>query len=246
MAGGVRGPAATRQAALRPAPTSATTRSWRSSRTSWASRRSSGWTTRPRPRASPPRSISTHGTVPAYVHLGDVQFYQGRAPRRPQTWEQLRRGRPGPRVSRVRPARVASTTGAPGRPRFPRLCRHLIAHNPQDWRARLALARHLAAHGDPAGAHRRCSSRPSPTTRTRVTIHQAIWRTLRQLDLDPSLVDRYVELAADAVFYLDAHVCIRCRYRSTELLWQCPHCHEWNTFVEDRIAPAKDAEEAET
>jgi predicted ATP-dependent serine protease len=24
------------------------------------------------------------------------------------------------------------------------------------------------------------------------------------------------------------------------LLWQCPQCHEWNTFVEERIAPAKD------
>ena len=35
---------------------------------------------------------------------------------------------------------------------------------------------------------------------------------------------------------------MRCRYRSTELLWQCPHCHEWNTFVEERIAPAKDTE----
>ena len=36
---------------------------------------------------------------------------------------------------------------------------------------------------------------------------------------------------------------MRCRYRSTELLWQCPQCHEWNTFVEERIAPAEDGEE---
>jgi lipopolysaccharide assembly protein B len=40
-------------------------------------------------------------------------------------------------------------------------------------------------------------------------------------------------------------VCMRCRYRSTELLWQCPHCHDWNTFVEERIAPAQDATEVE-
>ena len=75
-----------------------------------------------------------------------------------------------------------------------------------------------------------------------LVIHQAIWQTLSQLDLPKSLVGRYVELTRDAVFYLDAHICIRCRYRSTELLWQCPHCHEWNTFVEERIAPAKDSE----
>ena len=45
------------------------------------------------------------------------------------------------------------------------------------------------------------------------------------------------------MFYLDPHVCMRCRYRSTELLWQCPHCHDWNTFVEERIAPAQDDEQ---
>ena len=44
-----------------------------------------------------------------------------------------------------------------------------------------------------------------------------------------------------SVFYLDPHICQRCHYRSTELLWQCPHCHEWNSFVEERIAPAKEA-----
>jgi lipopolysaccharide biosynthesis regulator YciM len=54
------------------------------------------------------------------------------------------------------------------------------------------------------------------------------------------LVSRYIELTRDSIFYLDPHVCVRCRYRSTELLWQCPHCHEWNTFVEERIAPAKE------
>jgi lipopolysaccharide biosynthesis regulator YciM len=35
---------------------------------------------------------------------------------------------------------------------------------------------------------------------------------------------------------------MRCRYRSTELIWQCPHCHEWDTFVEERITPASDTE----
>jgi hypothetical protein len=77
-----------------------------------------------------------------------------------------------------------------------------------------------------------------------LALHQAIWQTLSALNLPPPLVDRYIELARDAVFYLDPHVCVRCRYRSTELLWQCPQCHEWNTFVEERIAPAKEFEEA--
>ena len=57
-----------------------------------------------------------------------------------------------------------ATLGAPQR--FPELCRRLIAANPQDWRARLALARHRAAAGD-AARRSNCCSRRWPTTRTR-------------------------------------------------------------------------------
>ena len=59
------------------------------------------------------------------------------------------------------------------------------------------------------------------------------------------LVDRYVRESRDAVFYQDPHLCLRCHYRSTELLWQCPHCHEWNSFVEERLTPARDRETSE-
>ena len=77
------------------------------------------------------------------------------------------------------------------------------------------------------------------------------WASTRQsgtrsaTPLPSPLVNRYSELTEHAVFYLDPHVCMRCRYRSTELLWQCPHCHDWNTFVEERIAPAQDTTEVE-
>ena len=73
-------------------------------------------------------------------------------------------------------------------------------------------------------------------------MHEAIWDLLLGDGLERRAVERYVTHAKAAVFYLDPHVCLRCHYRSTELLWQCPHCHEWNTFVEERIAPVtKDA-----
>src|SRR5204863_9808465 len=128
--------------------------------------------------------------------------------------------------------------------RFARLCRRLIDENPQDWRARLALARHLAESGRPHDALDLLFAALVQNPHA-LSIHQAIWRALAQLRYPSSLVDRYSELTRHAVFYLDPHVCMRCRYRSTELLWQCPHCHDWNTFVEERIAPAQDSTEVE-
>jgi lipopolysaccharide assembly protein B len=182
-------------------------------------------------------------TVPAYVHLGDVLFAKGKIAEATATWA---------RVAEVAPERAYlvferlekgdAQAGAP--PRLPELCRRIIASDGQDWRARLALARHLSAREQSSAAidllFEALAHNPHG-----LALHQEIWRTLQTRGLEPALVDRYVELAGHSVFYLDPHVCVHCRYRSTELLWHCPHCHEWNTFVEERIAAAKDSDEAE-
>jgi len=181
-------------------------------------------------------------TVPAYLNLGDVFDADGRPGRAVPIWEKVIQVAPD-RACLVF-SRLESTypkTGAPDR--FPELCRQLIAANPLDWRARLALAHHLSEQGAPAAALQLLFEALANNPHA-LSLHQAIWRTLSQLELKPELVNRYIELTGHAVFYLDPHVCLRCRYRSTELLWQCPHCHEWNTFVEERIAPAKDTDES--
>jgi lipopolysaccharide biosynthesis regulator YciM len=181
--------------------------------------------------------------VPAYLNLGDVRAAQGRDSEAAAVWEKLIDVAPDRAyLAFERLEALAVRTGSPER--FTRLCRRLIDENPQDWRARLALSRHLATSGRPHDALdlQFAALVQNPHA---LSIHQAIWRALAQLHYPASLVDRYGELTSHAVFYLDPHVCMRCRYRSTELLWQCPHCHDWNTFVEERIAPAQDATEVE-
>ena len=181
--------------------------------------------------------------VPAYLNLGDVRVAEGNERAAAEVWE---------RVVDVAPDRaylafdrleaLAMRTGIPDR--FTRLCKRMIEGNPQDWRARLALSRHLSASGRPREALDLLFAALVQNPHA-LSIHQAIWRALGQLHHPSSLVERYGELTEHAVFYLDPHVCMRCRYRSTELLWQCPHCHDWNTFVEERIAPAQDTTEVE-
>ena len=181
--------------------------------------------------------------VPAYLNLGDVRVQQGNEREAAGIWEKLIAVAPDRAyLAFDRLEALAIRTGSPER--FTRLCRRLIEDNPQDWRARLALSRHLAASGHPREALdlQFAALVQNPHA---LSIHQAIWRALGQLHHEPSLVERYSELTRHAVFYLDPHVCMRCRYRSTELLWQCPHCHDWNTFVEERIAPAQDRAEVE-
>jgi lipopolysaccharide biosynthesis regulator YciM len=132
-----------------------------------------------------------------------------------------------------------ATLGYSGR--FAELCRSLTAAAPREWRARVALARHVANRGETHAALELLFEALEHNPHA-LAIHQAIWGTLSELDLPKHLVARYIEITRQSVFYLDPHVCLRCRYRSTELIWQCPHCHEWNTFVEERITPATDTE----
>jgi lipopolysaccharide assembly protein B len=176
--------------------------------------------------------------VPAYLNLGDVRLAQGKEDEAAEIWNTLVQVAPD-RAYLAFDRLEAQATRAAAPDRFTALCARLIDENPQDWRARLALSRQMVAAGRPSDALELLFAALVQNPHS-LSIHQAIWRTLGQLGHPPGLVDRYSELTRHAVFYLDPHVCMRCRYRSTELLWQCPHCHDWNTFVEERIAPAQD------
>ena len=177
--------------------------------------------------------------VPAYLNLGDVRVAQERDSDAAAVWDRLIQVAPD-RAYLAFDRLEALAVRARSPERFTQVCRRLIQENPQDWRARLALSHHLAASGRPRDALDLLFAALVQNPHA-LSIHQAIWRALAPLQYPAPLVARYSELTRHAVFYLDPHVCMRCRYRSTELLWQCPHCHDWNTFVEERIAPALDA-----
>jgi len=178
-------------------------------------------------------------TAPAYLNLGDVRAQQGDMAAAIEVWERLITVVPERAyLAFERLESAYREIGAPSR--FVGLCRSLMDADPLDWRARLALARYYAGAADHRAALELLLA-ALPHNPHGLVVHQEIWRSLIALQLDQALVRRYVALTSDAVFYLDPHVCVHCRYRSTELLWQCPQCHEWNTFVEERIAPAKDA-----
>ncbi|HQZ39394.1 MAG TPA: tetratricopeptide repeat protein [Vicinamibacterales bacterium] len=176
-------------------------------------------------------------TTPAYLNLGDVRLLDGDAAGAREAWEQLIEVSPERvHLALERLERLFDQQGVPER--FAERCRRFIASRPQDWRARLALGSHLSRSGQPRAALDLLLDALEQNPHG-LTVHQAVWTVLLQLDLDRALVQRYIESARDAVFFLDPHVCLKCHYRSTELLWQCPHCHEWNSFVEERMAAAR-------
>jgi lipopolysaccharide biosynthesis regulator YciM len=178
--------------------------------------------------------------IPAHLHLGDARRQLGDLPGAAATWERAIEVAPDRAyLSLGRLEQAYETLGQPDR--FAERCRALTDAAPREWRARAALARHLTHRGQPSRALELLFDALEHNPHA-IAIHQAIWGTLSVLDLPKQLVARYIDITRQSVFYLDPHVCLRCRYRSTELIWQCPHCHEWNSFVEERITPASDNE----
>jgi lipopolysaccharide assembly protein B len=134
--------------------------------------------------------------------------------------------------------RAYAALGEPSR--FAALCERLVGQDPRDWRARLALARQLRDGGGAAEALglllRALEANPHV-----LLVHLEVWRTLRALGTLGAEEQRYVSTVEASALYVDPHICTVCRYRADDMLWRCPHCHEWNTFVEERVSPAAGA-----
>ncbi len=178
-------------------------------------------------------------TAPAHLNLGDLREQDGDFPGAIEAWQRLADALPH-RVGLIleRLERAYRALGTPDR--FIDYCHTVLAQQPHDWRTRLALARHLSARDQHEAAFDMLLVALVHHPHS-LAVHQEVWTVLLALQLHRDRVQQYVSATRDAVFYLDPHVCLRCHYRSTELLWQCPQCHEWNTFEEERIAPGKDS-----
>src|SRR5258705_2172640 len=114
--------------------------------------------------------------VPAYLNLGDVRVAQGDEREAAAIWEKLIDVAPDRAyLAFDRLEALAIRTGKPDR--FTRLCRKLIDDSPQDWRARLALSRHLAASGQARDALDLLFAALVQNPHA-LSLHQAIWRAL--------------------------------------------------------------------
>jgi lipopolysaccharide biosynthesis regulator YciM len=130
-------------------------------------------------------------------------------------------------------ARAYEACGEPSR--FVARCEKLIEQDLRDWRARVTLARRLRSENKHDEAYglliRAVEANPQV-----LVVHLEVWTTLRAMNALSPRLEPYVVAAEQALFYVDPHVCTTCRYRANDMLWRCPHCHEWHTFVEERVA----------
>ena len=173
-----------------------------------------------------------HVSAP-HLHYGDMLESQGRLEEAEKKWLALASDIPRlaylvfDRLQRVRERLGRSETMAS-------LFKRVIDEDDNDWRAHLALARLKKEQGDSDDAFGLLMDavRTNPHA---LAVHLEVWRSFVSMDERPARVQTYLDQVAKAAFFLDPYICMKCNYRANGILWRCPHCQEWNTFVEERV-----------
>jgi len=117
---------------------------------------------------------------------------------------------------------------------FENTCLGLIAKNEEDWRTRLELGKYYAEKKEVEKAFNIFIEAMNLVPHV-LLIHQEVWKLLmRYSDKREFLVD-YAK-ATDRILIFNApFVCVNCKYKSSEILWKCPSCYSFNSFIEARI-----------
>jgi len=180
------------------------------------------------------RAIQAYGrTTPAHVASGEIYWEQGDLDRAEKAWLAAAEADPERAVlalERLDP--LWRKNGEAGR--TVEFADSLMDSGPNRWRLPLFLARRALEDDDLPEAVGRLRQSLEANPRS-LQAQGMAWRLAVPDGSDAGSplqeVRRQLE-EADA--FAEPQVCMRCRYRTTELLWRCPHCHAWDPFVIER------------
>lgn len=170
---------------------------------------------------------------PAYMYYGDLLLLEGKKAEAAAMWEKMVESN-SKRAHLVfrRLQRVYDELGTTAK--MAEVLTSVMERNKYDWRSRIFLAHYKEQVGDDAGSYEllKEASRMNPHN---LAIHQRVWKLFSKGKMNESMMNDYLKLTEENIFFLDPFVCVECSYRTTEYLWKCPHCHSWESFVEVRM-----------
>jgi lipopolysaccharide assembly protein B len=172
-------------------------------------------------------------TYPAYLYHGDLERLRGNPKRAVELWERMVRSNyKRAHLAFQRLQKAYKELKEPER--MEALLSEVMDKNKYDWRSRVFLAHIHKEQGDDLSAYQllKDAARMNPHS---LAIHQRVWKLFSEGGLDAPMMEDYIQLTEENIFFLDPFVCIECGYRTTEYLWKCPHCHSYESFVEVRM-----------
>lgn len=170
---------------------------------------------------------------PPYLHLGDLYEQEGRLTEAVDQWETLVRESPEHAYLALdRLEKLYAKMGTPGK--LQALYTQVMVRDPKDWRTHLAMAGKKLGQGDSGEALDLLLSAAKNNPHA-MGVHLEALSLLLAHGGSLDDIRAYLDQVRTAAFFLDPHICTKCHYRADGILWRCPHCQEWNTFVEERL-----------
>ncbi len=169
--------------------------------------------------------------APPYLHLGDLLERQGHLSEAVAQWETL--VREIPEHAYLAFDRLDKAYGKTAHPdKLEKTYRQVMEKDQKDWRVHLALARRKIGDQKTKEALELllAAAKNNPHA---IVMHLELWNLFLASGAREELIKSYLDGIRSSVFFLDPHVCVKCHYRADGILWRCPHCQEWATFVEE-------------
>lgn len=169
-------------------------------------------------------------TYPAYLNLGDIYFEQDSYEEAVNIWKKMATISPNKAniiFDRLKEAYKALKQ----EDNFKHFFSHLAEKNPNNWRCHYLLSR-IAYEENDLEASTTALKRAISIKPDSLSLHQAFCRLLLSQNLPSEEVKHYLNLIEQHIPLSSYNICTNCRYKSTEILWKCPHCQRWNTFTE--------------
>ncbi len=167
--------------------------------------------------------------VPAYLYLGDLYYRQGKLDDAISSWRRI--VTMFPEVAYITFRRLEKAFYEKGTiEKILDLYNDVLERNPRDVRTLMTLANIYRKKGNIEDAIRLCRTALEfdPDSRR---VKQALARLYYEKgDIEQSLktmVEAFNGFSSDEEVY----TCRNCNYKASEVLWRCPRCKEWETFV---------------
>ena len=165
----------------------------------------------------------------AYLHLGDVYYAEGAIDDAISSWRRIVTLFPAIAYTTFR--RLEKAFYEKGRfEKIVDLYNDVLERNPSDVKTMMTLANIHRKKGNIEEALRLCKAALEAEPGSR-RVKQALARLYYEKgDIEQSLramVEAFNGFSSDEEHY----VCGNCSYKSNEVLWRCPRCKQWETFV---------------
>jgi len=179
------------------------------------------------------RAIGLHKRcTETFLVLGDIYFAEDKLSQAISTWEEIiHNDLPFCRMVYERLEKAYLKRG--DYDHIETIYREVMSRRPEDYATRLILADYYQKKGLSKKAIQELKE-GLRFTQGQSSIRQKLGEILLKEKLEKEAIAEYKGIIEEMREQKDIYCCSKCGYNTVEIIWKCPQCKEWDTFVTEK------------